>query len=98
VIYTRFVHRGGGKIANPIPGETSSKVQIHLAGARVVRYQPGQQAYWYQVSVQLRDAKGTVLWSGEMYGDWSIVSKRGRVHMARPNDLDKPLPTGWKEP
>ena len=98
IIYTRFVHRGGFRIANPVPGDTAPRVALHLAGTKVVRFNRSQKSYWYQVSVQVKDAKGTVLWSGEMYGRWDASFPGGPMHFKRPPDLDpdRRLPPGWE--
>ena len=98
VIYTRYVHRGNGKIANPVAGELASPVEIHLAGAKVARYNPRLLRYYYQVSVELRDASGQRLWSGEMYGHWYARAQMGNVHHVRPNALNNPAPEGWVQP
>jgi hypothetical protein len=98
VIYTRFVHRGGGRVANPMPNDTAARIAIHLQGTKVVRYNPRNKEYFYQVSVELRDAAGQKVWSGEMYGQWFAQTGSGIVHHKRPPHLDRDLPAGWVTP
>jgi hypothetical protein len=98
VIYTRYVHRGGGKIANPIAGETAERVAMHMAGNKVVRFNSRTKEYWYQVSLQIKDGLGNTLWSGEVYSKWSAVMKTGSLSFTKPPELGRALPSGWQVP
>jgi hypothetical protein len=99
VIYTRFVHRGDGKIGNPSPGDAAARVSLHLAGARVVRFNKRTQEYWYKVDLHVKDSNGRSLWRGDLYaywtpGDHELLS----VTNKRPSILDRPPQGGWQNP
>jgi hypothetical protein len=98
VIYTRFVNRGGKKLANPVADEVAERVAIHLSGTKVVRYNPRQKVYFYQVSVEIRDGAGNKLWGGEMYGQWFGQTRDGFVYFEKPPHLQRNPQAGWIEP
>jgi len=99
VIYTRYVHRGEGKIANPGIGEAAPRVAVHLTGTKVVRWNERLKRYWYEVNVAIRDATGNELWTGKMYGDWWASTRSGTVHFEKPGLLNSPArEAGWREP
>jgi hypothetical protein len=97
VLYTRYVHEGNGRIGNPT-GTAEPLVSIHLSDTKVVRWNERTKDYWYQVSVEVKDAQGNTLWSGTMWGEWHAQIQNGTVHLRTPPALQRPLPAGWKEP
>jgi hypothetical protein len=98
VIYTRFVHRGGRRIANPRRAEVGNRIAIHMAGAHVIRFSRRTNEYWYQVGVQLRDATNELLWRGEMYAHTALLGEQpiATMYPCRPNALNAPPPPGWE--
>ena len=97
VLYTRYVHEGNGRIGNPT-GTAEPLVSIHLSDTKVVRWNERTKDYWYQVSVEVKDAQGNTLWSGTMWGEWHAQIQNGTVHLRTPPALQRPLPAGWKQP
>jgi hypothetical protein len=99
VIYTRFVHRGGGMIDNPTFGDTATRVNLHLRGAHVARFNQRTQEYWYTVHLHVKDSTGKSLWSGELYAYWMPGDHRLlRVQVERPGILDRAPAGGWQQP
>jgi len=99
VIYTRFVHRGDGKIGNPGSAETAARVNLHLAGARVVRFNQRTQEYWYRVDLHVKDSTNRSLWRGELYAYWMPQAHDlAKITDKRPPVLDRALPNGWQQP
>ena len=99
VIYTRFVHQGGGKIGNPTAGDTAARVNLHLSGARVERFNSRTQEYWYKVELHVKDSSGRSLWRGDLYAH-SMPSQKylGRVTNKRPPEFDRAPQGGWQQP
>lgn len=95
VIYTRFVHVGGGKVANA--GTRGASVSIHLSDTKVVLQNRRTSQYYYETQMQVKDSTGAVLWSGPIYTDWHALAPGGTVRFARPALLDRPTP-GWAKP
>ena len=96
VIHTRYVHLGGGKIANPTAGGSGSQVALHLSGTRVVRWRPRQREFVYEVDVRVVDAKGDTLWEGKMHATWAASLKEGAMYSGKV-DADKwPSSNGWE--
>ncbi len=98
VLYTRYVHVGDGKVANPLPGDTRPRVQMHMTDAKVVRWDPRRQSYYYEVRVTARDAAGKQLWSGKMYAAWHKPLRGGDTFVTRPALLDRVLSADWQVP
>ncbi len=99
VIYTRYVHRGDGKIDNPKPGDVAARVNLHLSGTRVVRFNKRTQEYWYKVDVHVKDSSGKSLWQGDLYAYWKPESEMLlQVTNKRPNFLDRAPSGGWQNP
>jgi hypothetical protein len=98
VIYTRYVNRGNGKIANPTAGTTDPRVSLHLADTKVLRWNERTREYWYEVSMIVKDSTGQLLWSGKIFGQWYAVAEMGTVHATKPPVLERPLPAGWSAP
>jgi hypothetical protein len=99
VIYTRYVHRGGGKIDNPKPGDTAAQVALHLSSAEVLRFNKRTREYWYRVKVNVKDANGKSLWDGELYAYWTSSDPRlSKIHDQRPAIADRSPSHGWQSP
>jgi hypothetical protein len=99
VIYTRFVHHGGGKIGNPVIGDTAARVNLHLGGAQVARFNQRTQEYWYKVHLHVKDSTGKSLWSGDVYAYWTPNDHHLlRVQVERPAIIDRAPAGGWQRP
>jgi hypothetical protein len=98
VIYTRYVNKGHGKIANPTPGTAEPRVSLHLADTKVLRWNERTREYWYEVSMIVKDSTGQTLWSGKIFGQWYAFAEMGTVHATKPPVLERPLPAGWSAP
>ncbi len=98
VLYTRYVHVGDGRVANPLPGDTRPRVQMHMTDAKVVRWDPRRQSYYYEVRVTARDATGKELWSGRLYAAWHKPLRGGDTFVKRPAILDRAPSAEWQVP
>ena len=97
VIYTRYVHRGGGKIDNPVDGDTGVRIALYLSDTKVVQWNQRTKEYWYVVDVAVKDSAGNPLWRGKMYARWSAQAKSGSIHVHKPAQLHRPPQPGWQE-
>ena len=95
-IYTRYVHVGDGKIANPKDGANGARVSIHLSDTRVALQRPESKHFYYETQMQVKDAAGNVLWSGTIYTEWFALAPGGTVRFKRPPVLDRPEQAGWQ--
>ncbi len=98
VLYTRYVHGGDGKVANPLPNDARPRVQVHMHDAKVVRWNPRRRSYYYEVRVVVRDASGHEIWSGKMYAAWHAQLPGGDTFVKRPALLDRPASPEWQAP
>jgi hypothetical protein len=99
VIYTRYVHRGGGRIDNPKTADTASRVALHLSNTQVLRFNKRTQEYWYRVKVNVRDSTGSPLWEGDLYVYWTSTDPRlANIRKQRPAILDRDPSHGWQGP
>lgn len=99
VIYTRFVHRGDGKIDNPTVDDTAARVNLHLGGAQVARFNQRTQEYWYRVTLHVKDSTGKLLWRGDAYAYWKPQQHDfANFQITRPPILDRPPAGGWQQP
>ena len=98
VIYTRYVHRGGGQIDNPLPNDPDARVALHLSGARVVRWNDRNKTFIYEVNVQVKDSINETLWENKVYVVWYMLAVDGVILTKKPSILVRPLQPGWREP
>lgn len=94
VIYTRYMHDGGGVITNP-SGE-GARVNIHLSDTKVKLKNVNQGRYWYETTMTVRDSKGTPIWEAKVYTEWFAYGSNGRVQFTRPEVFDRPQQTGME--
>lgn len=99
VIYTRYVHRGAGKIDNPGDVDTAPRIELHLSDAKVLRWRKRSKEFYYSVDVTVCDTAGKKLWAGPMYVNWFAHSKQGDIFVKKPAVLNRPVRPGsdWSE-
>ena len=98
VIYTRFIHHGNSRVGNPSPGDTAARVNLHLGGAQVVRFNQRTQEYWYRVSLHVKDSTGKSLWRGDVYAYWKPhAHDLARIQFDRPAILNRAPAGGWQQ-
>lgn len=66
VLHTRYVHKGGGKIANPASGTSGPRVSVVISDVRAIVSNPTQQTTIYEATFTVR-AGGETLWIGKVY-------------------------------
>jgi len=66
VLHTRYIHKGGGKIANPASGASGPRVSVAISQVRTITSNPTQQTSIYEATFTVR-AGGETLWTGKIY-------------------------------
>jgi hypothetical protein len=66
VLHTRYIHKGGGKIANPSSGARGPRVSVAISQVRTVVSKPTEQTTMYEATFTVR-AGGETLWTGKAY-------------------------------
>lgn len=97
VIYTRFVHRGEGRIANPSIDDAAPRVALHLENTRVLRWHRKSLEYIFESTMTVKDSAGQIIWHGPLYTRWRAQSQAGITRVMRPRELDEPAIDGWED-